>query len=406
MLLTRLKKISYVITLSISCLGLLAAADFQCSQKILSSPITPFKTKQILNFTNWADYMSPDLIQCISELSNIRVRLSYTTDDNMTRAKVMTGASGFDVIEQGALYLPNEIKSHALIKLDKSKLPNWIYRNKAIYNKISELNDPGNNYAIIYTYGTTGIAYNLKEVEKVFGHPVVPNSWAYLFDPKYLKILSKCGVSMLDEPEQIFGNYFYHAGIDPNTEDKAAYEKAALYLIKNVRPYIKYFDSNKYQNDFTTGNLCVVMGYSGDVVRSVERAREINPDQTLKYVLPQEGTNIWFDMLMISKGAKNLDAAYAFLNFNMNPYVAAINSNYIYQPNSVIDNSQYLNDLFKDPNVNPIESMTKKMYILSIHPPELQAFVSKMWMYVKYGINFTTKYYHPSNIHHTLTNKV
>lgn len=395
MLLTKLKKTSYIVALFIGCSGLLAAADFQCNEKLLSSPITPFKTKKTLNFTNWADYMSPDLIPCFSKLSNTRVRLSYTTDDNMTRAKVMTGASGFDVIEQGALYLPSEIKSHALIQLDKSKLPNWAHRNKAIYDKISEINDPGNNYAVVYTYGTTGIAYNVKEVAKVFGHPVVPNSWKYLFDPKYLKTLSKCGVSMLDEPEQVFGNYFYYASINPNTTDKAAYEKAALYLIKNVRPYIKYFDSNKYQNDFTAGNLCVVMGYSGDVVRSVERAKEINPDQILKYALPAEGTNIWFDMLMIPKGAKNLDAAYAFLNFNMDPYVAAMNSNYIYQPNGVVDNSQYLNDLFKDPNVNPTEAMIKKMYVLSMHPPELQAFVSKMWMYVKYGINFTPKYYHP-----------
>lgn len=339
--------------------------------------------------------MSPGLIPCFSALSNVRVRLSYTTDDNMTRAKVMTGASGFDVVEQGALYLPSEIKSNALVKLDKSKLPNWEHRNKAIYDKVSAINDPGNNYAIVYTYGTTGIAYNAAEVAKVFGNPVIPSSWKYLFDPSYLKKLSKCGVSMLDEPEQVFGNYFYYAGIDPNTTDKSAYEQAALYLIKNVRPYIKYFDSNKYQNDFTAGNLCVVMGYSGDVVRSVERAKEINPDQILRYVLPEEGTNIWFDMLMIPKGAKNLDAAYAFLNFNMEPYVAALNSNYIYQPNGVVDNSQYLNDLFSDPNINPTEGMIKKMYVLDMHPPELQAFVSKMWMYLKYGIDFTPTYYHP-----------
>ena len=372
------------------------AMGFQCDKKLLSSPMTPFKTMKSLNFANWADYMSPELIPCFNKLANTRVRLSYTTDDNMTRAKVMTGASGFDVIEQGALYLPSEIKSHALVKLDKNKLPNLAHRNEAIYNKISEINDPGNQYAIVYSYGTTGIAYNVNEITKVFGHKTIPDGWKFLFDPSYLKKLSKCGISMLDEPEQVFGNYFYYAGIDPNTTDKAQYEKAALYLIKNVRPYIKYFDSNKYQNDFTAGNLCIVMGYSGDVVRSVERAKKINPEQILKYVLPKEGTNLWFDMLMIPKGAKNLDAAYAFLNFNMNPYIAAMNSNYIYQPNGVVGNDQYLTDLFKDPNINPTPEMIKKMYVLSMHPPELQAFVSKMWMYVKYGISFKPHYYHPA----------
>lgn len=172
----------------------------------------PFKESHSLNFTNWADYMSPDLIPCFRKLSHTNVRLSYTTDDNMTRAKVMTGASGFDVIEQGALYLPSEIQSGALVKLDKTKLPNWKYRNKAIYEKISQINDPGNNYAIVYSYGTTGIAYNQKAVDRAFKMPkgkhVIPDSWKYLFNDKYLKTLSHCGVSLLDEPEQVFGNYF------------------------------------------------------------------------------------------------------------------------------------------------------------------------------------------------------
>ncbi len=392
------KKFYFIITLSFISLSQAYTNEFECSEKLLTTPIKAFKKQQSLNFTNWADYMLPNLIPCFSKLSNTRVRLSYTTDDNMTRAKVMTGASGFDVIEQGALYLPSEIKSNALIKLDKNKLPNWEYRNKAIYDKISEINDPGNNYAIVYTYGTTGIAYNVNQIAKVLGDDVIPNGWKYLYDSTYLKKLSKCGVALLDEPEQVFGNYFYYAGIDPNTIDKAEYEKAALYLIHNVRPYVKYFDSNKYQNDFTAGNLCIVMGYSGDVVRSVERAKEINPSEVLHYVLPKEGTNIWFDMLMIPKGVKNLDAAYAFLNFNMEPYIAAMNSNYIYQPNGVINNHQYLNELFKDTNVNPTQEMIQKMYTLNMHPPALQAFVSKMWMYVKYGIYFTPQYYQLSNV--------
>ncbi|MBK2124727.1 type 2 periplasmic-binding domain-containing protein, partial [Fangia hongkongensis] len=157
------------------------SAEFTCSNSLLKTPIMPFKESHSLNFTNWADYMSPDLIPCFRKLSHTNVRLSYTTDDNMTRAKVMTGASGFDVIEQGALYLPSEIQSGALVKLDKTKLPNWKYRNKAIYEKISQINDPGNNYAIVYSYGTTGIAYNQKAVDRAFKMPkgkhVIPDSW-------------------------------------------------------------------------------------------------------------------------------------------------------------------------------------------------------------------------------------
>ncbi|WP_150466556.1 polyamine ABC transporter substrate-binding protein [Francisella sp. SYW-9] len=370
--------------------------SYICSNKILKNPIIPSNDKTPLNFTNWADYISPNIIPCFSKLSNTRVKYIYTSDDNMTRAKVMTGSSGFDLIEQGALYLNSEIASKALVKLDKSKLPNLKYRNKAIYDKVSEINDPGNKYAVVYSYGTTGLAYNKQEIDAVLGKGVVPNSWKYVFNKKYLKKVSKCGVSLLDEPEQIFGNYFHYHGIDPNTNSKAEYEKAALDIIKNVRPYIKYFDSNKYQNDFTAGNLCLVMGYSGDVVRSVQRAKEINPNVTLAYVIPKEGTNIWFDMLMIPKGAKDLDKAYALMNYTLDPYVAAQNSNYIYQPNGVTQNEKYMNKIFDDTNIRPTDKMIKKMYVLGIHDAKMQSFISRMWMNVKYGIVFKPKYYKPN----------
>ena len=391
----KLKLFAVGALLSITSLCYANDSSYICSNKILKNPITPTKNKSPLNFTNWADYISPDIIPCFSKLSNTRVKYIYTSDDNMTRAKVMTGSSGFDLIEQGALYLNNEIASNALIELDKSKLPNLKYRNKAIYDKVSEINDPGNKYAVVYSYGTTGLAYNKQEIEERLGKGVIPNSWKCVFNKKYLKQVSKCGVSLLDEPEQIFGNYFHYHGIDPNTNSKAEYEKAALDIIKNIRPYIKYFDSNKYQNDFTAGNLCLFMGYSGDVVRSVERAKEINPDVTLAYIIPKEGTNIWFDMLMIPKGAKDLDKSYALMNYILDPYVSAQNSNYLYQPNGVTQNEKYMSKMFDDTNIRPTDEMIKKMYVLDIHDAKMQSFISRMWMNVKYGIEFTPKYYKP-----------
>ena len=315
----------------------------------------------------------------------------------MTSAKVMTGSSGFDLIEQGSPFLNREISSKALIKLDKSKLPNLKYANKAIYDKVSEINDPGNNYAVVYAYGTTNIAYNKDQVEEQLGKGVIPNSWQYLFDKKYLKKLAKCGVSLLDEQDQVFGNYFFYHGIDPNTNSKAEYEKATLDIIKNIRPYIKYFDSNKYQNDFAAGNLCLAMGYSGDVARAVDRAKNINPDEHLSYAVPKEGTNIYFEMLMIPKGAKNIDQAYELMNYIIDPYVSAQNSNYLYLPNAVNDNSRYLNKIFDSTSIRPTDEMIKKMYVINIHDAEMQSFISRMWMNVKFGIEFTPKYYKAKN---------
>ncbi|QIV94795.1 polyamine ABC transporter substrate-binding protein [Allofrancisella frigidaquae] len=388
---------SILIILLLTILNLCYAQDesYICSSDVLKTPIVYSQEKGQINFTNWADYISPDIVPCFSKLSNTRIKYIYTSDDNMTRAKVMTGSSGFDLIEQGALYLNTEITSEALVELDKSKLPNLKYRNKVIYDKVSQINDPGNKYAVVYSYGTTGLAYNKEQIQEQLGKGVIPNSWEYVFDAKYLSKLAKCGVSLLDEPEQIFGNYFFYHGIDPNTTNKANYEKAALDIIRNIRPFIKYFDSNKYQNDFTAGNLCLVMGYSGDVVRSVERAKSVNPNVTLAYIVPKEGTNIWFDTLMIPKGAKNLDKAYELMNYIIDPYVSAQNSNYLYQPNAVTQNDKYMDPIFNDENIKPTDEAIKKMYVLNIHDAEMQSFISRMWMNVKYGIEFKPKYYKP-----------
>ena len=396
-----MKKVLYksIISLSMLAISSFAYADnskYICNNKIIKTKINKTNHSKQINFTNWADYISPDIIPCFSKLSGDTIKYIFTSDDNMTRTKVMTGSSGFDLIEQGALYLPSEIKAKALLELDKSKLPNLKYVNKIIYKKISEIDDFDNKHSIVYSYGTTGLAYNKQEVAKRLGEGVVPNSWKYVFNPKFLKKVSPCGVSLLDEPEQVYGNYFHYAGIDPNTDSKAEYEKATLYLIKNVRPYIKYFDSNKYQNDFTAANLCLVMGYSGDVIRSVQRAQKVNPDFTLQYLIPFEGTSIWFDMLMVPKGAKNLDAVYEFLNYTLNPYVAAQNSNYLYQPNAIKGSQKYMIPLFDDRNVSPTDEMLEKMYVLKIHNDEMQAFISKMWVNLKYGIEFTPQYYKPN----------
>lgn len=206
-----MKRKVFVLGLLVSLLNVAYSEEdsYICDNKVLKNPIIASESRTQLNFTNWADYISPDIVPCFSELSNTRVKYIYTSDDNMTRAKIMTGSSGFDLIEQGALYLNSEIASNALIKLDKSKLPNLDYRNKVIYDKVSQINDPGNNYAVVYSYGTTGLAYNKQEIEQRLGKDVVPNSWKYVFDKKYLKQIASCGVSLLDEPEQIFGNYFF-----------------------------------------------------------------------------------------------------------------------------------------------------------------------------------------------------
>jgi putrescine transport system substrate-binding protein len=389
---------TFLLMLSITFVYANKNSNYICNNEVLKTNIYKFDETKQINYVNWVNYMSPDIISCYSQLSSSRVKYTFASNDSMTRAKIMTGTSGFDIAGQGVLHLPTEIKSNALLPLDKTKLPNLKYKNETLYNKVSSIADQDNNYGIIYSYGTVGIAYNKTKTDKILGDGIAPDSWEYIFNPEKLKLLSNCGISLLDEPEQIFGNYFFYKGIDPNTTNKADYEEAALYLMKNVRPYVKYFDSSKYQNDFTAGNLCMVLGYSGDVIRSVAKAQKVNPSQSLKYIIPKEGTNIWFDMLVIPKDAKNLDNIYSFLNYLLDPYVAAMNAIYLYQPSAVNGSAEYLTELFNDHNVNPTNEEIDNMYFLELQPDlQLRSFINRMWINVKRNISFTPQYYKPDN---------
>lgn len=365
-----------------------------CNNSNLNSKNNILYQEKTINFLNWANYISPYFICCVKKLFNTNIKFEYTTSDSITRTKIITGKSDIDILLQGSLYLPDGIKLGSFVALDKDKLPNWKYRNQKIYEKVALNCDLGNIYGVVYTYGTTGIAYNQDCINKLLGDNVVLDSWKYLYDPYFLKKLSKYGVSLLDDPEQIFGNYFQYIGINPNTTNKRDYEKAALYFIHNVRPYIKYFSSSKYQHDLVSGNLCVVMGYSGDIIRAIERIKETNNSSSLKYILPKEGTNIWFDMIMISNNSKNIEEAYKVLNLIMDPYVSAQNSNFLYQASGVSCryNSEYLQQAFYDFDMDLSSQNIDNMYVLKLHSPSLQSFINEMWTYVKYGISFAPKY--------------
>lgn len=339
-----------------------------------------------LTFVNWANYIGKDIIPCFEQNTGIHVNYLLITDDNMTQAKLLAGHTGFDVTEQGALYLPKEIRSGALMKLDHSRIPNFKYRNPILYKKIAEESgDPNNDYAIAYSYGTTGIGYNVKAVQHILGKNIIPNNWKYIFNPYYLKKFQHCGISILNEPEQVFGNLLFYLNKNPNSNNPQDYIEAAQYFIKYVRPYITYFDSNRYETDLAAGNLCLSMGYSGDILRAMMLGKEANTAK-IKYVIPKTGTAIFFDMLMIPKGSKHIPEAYQFLSYMMNPKVAANNSNKIYQPNAALGSTQYASQYLKDPNVTPSEKMLEKMYNLHLKTGKLEQLIERLWFDVQNGI--------------------
>jgi putrescine transport system substrate-binding protein len=230
-------------------------------------------------------------------------------------------------------FLGRQIQAGVFLPLDKSKIPNYANLDPAIMKRL-ENQDPGNQHAIPYMWGTTGIGYNVDKVKAAFGNTDIANSLDIVFKPENISKLKDCGVTFLDTPSEIIPIALNYLGEDPNSQDAAVIDKAAA-LLKTIRPYITNFHSSQYIDAMANGDTCLVVGWSGDIIQARDRAAEAGNGVNVAYSIPKEGAPQWFDMLAIPKDAKNVDNAYAFINYLLDPKVAAANTNYVTYPNPV-----------------------------------------------------------------------
>jgi len=340
--------------------------------------------KQV-NFLNWANYMSPKSIPTFEQQTGIKVNRSYFDGGDMLRAKLLAGGSGYDVIMPASANLPQYIQAKLLQPLDISKLPNYQLRDKTLYHIVAS-NDPGNRYGVIYTYGTTGIAYNKAMIRQYLGKDAPVDSWKILFDPKYLKKLKGCGVSFLDSPVQVFGITLRYLGYNPNTTDPKALEAATKYLMK-IRKYFTYFSNNRYIFDLASGNICIAMAYSGDTLRAEKLAEGAHDQVHLGYHIVPGSVPIWFDMMAIPYNAPHPESALKFINAMLNPKIAAENSNYIMQPNAIPASKPYLSAKLQETNVT--DKILKTGFILHYPTQALQPLVNRLWFSVRYGVSLS-----------------
>ena len=204
--------------------------------------------------------------------------------------------------------------------LDKSKLPNLKNMDPKLMARVAAY-DPGNAHGVIYMWGTNGIGYNEKMIKALM--PDAPlDSWRLVFDPAVASKIAKCGISVLDSPAEMMRAVLNYLGRDPNSQKADDLDAAEAVLLK-ARPYIRNINSSEYIQALANGDLCVAVGYNGDVLQARDRAHEAKNGIDVKYVVPKEGSILWFDMLAIPKDAPHPDSAYAFLNYIMEPQVVA-----------------------------------------------------------------------------------
>ena len=341
----------------------------------------PSKT---LNVYNWSDYIAEDTIPEFEKATGIAVTYDVFDSDEMVETKLLAGSSGYDVVVPSLSFLGRQIQAGVFLPLDKSKIPNLKNLDPAMLKRI-EQQDPGNQYAVPYLWGTSGIGYNVDKIKAVFGDTAVTGSWDVVFKPENAAKLKDCGITVLDTPSELIPIALNYLGEDPHSFDPAVIAKAAD-LLKTLRPNIRNFHSSSYINDLANGDVCLVVGWSGDIIQARDRAVEAKNGVNIAYAIPKEGAPQWFDMLAIPKDAKNVDSAYAFINNLLDPQVMANNSNYISYPNAVTKAKALMDkSITDDPTIYPPPEVEAKLFTFAIIPPDVDKLYTRIWTELKTG---------------------
>ena len=279
--------------------------------------------EKVLNVYNWSDYIDPTVVPAFEKEYGIKVNYDVFDSNEMVETKLLEGKTGYDIVVPSAPFMQRQIQAGVFQKLDKSLIPNLKNLDPVITQRL-EVNDPGNQYSVNYLWGTDGVGYNVDQIAQAMPNAPV-DSLAMFFDPNVTKNFQKCGVSVLDAPDEMVGEVLIYLGRDPNSEapdDLKAAEKVLL----AIRPYIRYVNSSKYIEDLANGELCLALGWSGDVEQARLRATEAGKDVRIKYKLPKEGGLMFFDMLTIPADAPHPKNAHLFINYLLRPEVAAKNA--------------------------------------------------------------------------------
>ena len=340
--------------------------------------------EKVLHVYNWSDYIAEDTIANFEKETGIKVVYDVFDSNEVLEAKLLAGNTGFDVVIPSSDFLARQIQAGVFMSLDKSKLPNLGNMDADVMTLLKD-KDPDNAHSIPYLGGTTGIGFNPKKVAEVMGPDFKMDSWDAVLKPENLSKLSKCGVSFLNAPTEIFATVLHYTGKDSNSTNIADYKEAGK-LLSTLRPYITYFHSSQYINDLANGDICVAIGWSGDVMQAAARAKGADNRVVVDYVIPQEGGLVCYDMMAIPADAKHPENAHAFINYLMKPDVIAKISNFVSYASANKASLPMVDAAIRDnPNIYPTAEMKPKMFTLKVLPQKVNREVTRVWTKVKTG---------------------
>jgi putrescine transport system substrate-binding protein len=341
------------------------------------------ESEPVVNVDNWSDYIQPSVIADFEKEYGIRVNYDVFDSNEILETRLLTGHTNYDVVVPSGAFLERQIQAEIYQKLDKAQVPNLknvdpdVARAEALY-------DPGNQYSVDYMWITSGVGYSVAEISKRL--PDAPlDSWRMLFDPAVVARFADCGVSILDAPSEVVATVLLYLGRNPSSNSPEDL-KAAEVVLKAMRPYVRYVDSSRYIDNLANGDLCLAMGWSGDIKQAHDRAQEAGKGVVLAYSIPREGAIANYDVMAIPADAPHVRNAHLFINFLLRPEIAARNSNLIKYANAVSPAIQPLDPaVVNDPGVYPPPEVRARLSPERARPADYQRLLTRMWTRFKTG---------------------
>ena len=339
--------------------------------------------EKILNVYNWSDYIQPSVIKDFEKETGIHVNYDVFDSNEILETKLLTGHTNYDVVVPSAAFMERQLQADIYRKLDKSLLPNLKNVDPGIQSALA-IYDPGNQYAVDYMWITSGVGYNAAAIKQRMPDAPV-DSWRMIFDPAVISKFADCGVSILDAPSEVVATALLYIGRNPNSNSPEDL-KAAEQVLKAIRPYIRYVDSSRYIDNLANGDICLAMGWSGDIKQAHDRAAEANKGVDLVYSIPREGAIVNLDVLVIPADAPHVRNAHLFIDYLLRPEVAAQNSNLIKYANAVKPDLQPLDPLVRnDQGVFPPPEVRARLTPERPRPPDYQRLLTRAWTRFKTG---------------------
>lgn len=347
--------------------------------------LSPAAADPVLNVYNWADYIDPAVVERFQRETGIRVRYDVYDSLEALEGKLSAGRSGYDlIVPTSEPTFARLVRAGALRPLDRAKLPNWGNLDPALMARVAGI-DPGNRHGAIYLWGTVGLGIRTDRV-RALAPDAPPDSLDLLLRPEHAARLAGCGLAVMDSATDVLPSVLRWLGRDPDSAE-AADLRAAEQALAAIRPHLRAIPGSAALVDMlATGEICVALTYSGDVIQAAARAREAGRGVAISYAAPAAGAHLWFDLLAVPADAPNPDAAHAFIDYLLRPAVMAAVTSQVGYPNAVPASRPLVAEAVRqDPNVYPPEAALARAFVPRGLPPAAERARARAWSRFRAG---------------------